>query len=52
MRICSLLPSATEIAAELSLVGSLLGISEECDWPAEVRGPLGGIPPNLVYFSE
>jgi iron complex transport system substrate-binding protein len=38
MRICSLLPSATEIVAELGLVGSLVGISEECDWPPEVRG--------------
>jgi iron complex transport system substrate-binding protein len=37
MRICSLLPSATEIVAELGLVGSLVGISEECDWPPEVR---------------
>jgi hypothetical protein len=38
MRICSLLPSATEIVAELGLVGSLVGISEACDWPPEVRG--------------
>lgn len=37
MRICSLLPSATEIVAELGLVDSLVGISEECDWPPEVR---------------
>jgi iron complex transport system substrate-binding protein len=37
MRICSLLPSATEIVAELGLVGSLVGVSEECDWPSEVR---------------
>src|SRR5213593_2525208 len=37
MRICSLLPSATEIVAELGLVESLVGISEECDWPHEVR---------------
>src|SRR6266576_1158933 len=37
MRICSLLPSATEIVAELGLVESLVGISEECDWPPEVR---------------
>jgi iron complex transport system substrate-binding protein len=37
MRICSLLPSATEIVAELDLVESLVGISEECDWPPEVR---------------
>jgi iron complex transport system substrate-binding protein len=38
MRTCSLLPSATEIVAELGLVGSLVGISEECDWPPEARG--------------
>jgi iron complex transport system substrate-binding protein len=38
MRICSLLPSATEIVAELGLVESLVGVSEECDWPPEVRG--------------
>src|SRR5919204_91409 len=38
MRICSLLPSATEIVGELGLVESLVAISEECDWPPEVRG--------------
>src|ERR671930_2601968 len=38
MRICSLLPSATEIVASLGLVESLVGISDECDWPPEVRG--------------
>ena len=38
MRICSLLPSATEIVADLGLSDSLVGISEECDWPPEVRG--------------
>jgi iron complex transport system substrate-binding protein len=37
VRICSLLPSATEIVAELGLAGSLVGVSEECDWPPEVR---------------
>src|SRR5947207_461428 len=37
MRICSLLPSATEIVAELGLVDSLVAVSEECDWPPEVR---------------
>jgi len=37
MRICSLLPSATEIVGRLGLTGSLVGVSEECDWPAEVR---------------
>src|SRR6266536_3339252 len=38
MRICSLLPSATEIVAALGLVESLVAVSEECDWPPEVRG--------------
>lgn len=37
MRICSLLPSATEIVADLGLTEALVGVSEECDWPAEVR---------------
>src|SRR5438128_10148666 len=37
MRICSLLPSATEIVASLGLIESLVAVSEECDWPPEVR---------------
>jgi iron complex transport system substrate-binding protein len=37
VRIVSLLPSATEIVAELGLTASLVGRSEECDWPPEVR---------------
>jgi iron complex transport system substrate-binding protein len=38
MRICSFLPSATEIIAELGLLDRLVGVSEECRWPAEVVG--------------
>src|SRR3989442_9981062 len=38
MRICSLLPSATEIVASLGLAESLVAVSEECDWPPAVRG--------------
>ena len=37
MRIVSLLPSATEIVADLGLLDSLVGRSHECQWPAEVR---------------
>lgn len=37
MRICSLLPSATEIVADLGLIDSLVGVSEECAWPPDVR---------------
>jgi iron complex transport system substrate-binding protein len=38
MRICSFLPSATEIIAELGLLDSLAGVSAECRWPPEVVG--------------
>jgi iron complex transport system substrate-binding protein len=38
MRVCSFLPSATEIIAELGLVDALVGVSEECRWPPEVVG--------------
>jgi iron complex transport system substrate-binding protein len=38
VRICSFLPSATEIVAELGLLDSLVGVSEECRWPPEVIG--------------
>ena len=37
IRICSLLPSATEIVAELGLADCLVGVSAECDWPPQVR---------------
>jgi iron complex transport system substrate-binding protein len=37
MRICSLLPSATEIVADLGLADALVGVSAECDWPLRVR---------------
>ena len=35
MRICSLLPSATEILFELGLGDSVVGVTHECDFPAE-----------------
>jgi iron complex transport system substrate-binding protein len=35
MRIVSLLPSATDVIAELDLLDSLVGISEDCNWPPE-----------------
>jgi iron complex transport system substrate-binding protein len=38
VRICSFLPSATEMIADLGLADSLVGVSEECRWPAEVVG--------------
>ena len=38
MRICSLLPSATEMIAQLGSIDSLVGVSDECRWPPEVVG--------------
>ncbi len=38
MRIASLLPSATELVAELGLANKLVAVSHECDFPPEVRG--------------
>jgi iron complex transport system substrate-binding protein len=37
MRICSLIPGATEVIAALGLADRLVGISHECDFPASVR---------------
>ena len=36
MRIVSLLPSATDIIADLGLLDQLVGISDDCNWPPEV----------------
>jgi len=36
-RIVSLLPAATEIAAALGLMDSVVGVSHECDFPTEAR---------------
>jgi len=40
MRVVSLLPSATEIVAALGCAEQLVGISHECDFPAQI----GGLP--------
>src|SRR3972149_11720616 len=37
MRICSLLPSATEILYELELGDSVVGVTHECDFPADAN---------------
>ncbi|MEO5955920.1 MAG: cobalamin-binding protein [Nitrospiraceae bacterium] len=56
MRICSLLPSATEVIAALGLSEELVGISHECDYPPSVRNvpimvePM--IPPHGLASAE
>ena len=37
MRICSLLPGATEIAFALGLGDEVVGVTHECDYPVEAR---------------
>ena len=37
MRICSFLPSATEIVYALGLEDQLHGVTHECDYPAQAR---------------
>jgi len=37
VRICSLLPGATEIVHSLGLIDQIVGISDDCDYPPEVR---------------
>src|SRR5918995_5016540 len=37
MRICSLLPGATEIACALGLADEIVGVSHECDFPVAAR---------------
>jgi iron complex transport system substrate-binding protein len=37
MRICSLLPGATEIAYALGLGDQIVGVTHECDFPAEAQ---------------
>lgn len=38
MRICSLVPAATEVLFALGLGDSVVGITHECDWPPEAAG--------------
>ena len=37
MRICSFLPSATEIVYQLGLQDQLFGVTHECDYPQEAK---------------
>jgi iron complex transport system substrate-binding protein len=57
MRICSLLPGATEVVALLGRTRHLVGISHECDYPPEIRTkPVlvrpkvdGGLPSHEIH---
>jgi iron complex transport system substrate-binding protein len=47
MRICSLLPSATEIAYALGLGDEIVGVTHECDFPPAARAKPVLIRPRL-----
>src|SRR5437667_347071 len=51
MRICSLLPSATEIVFSLGMGHSLVGVTHECDYPPEAsyipKVTRSNIPPGI-----
>ena len=47
MRICSLLPSATEILYAIGMGESVAGVSHECDFPAEAAKKRHLIQPRL-----
>ena len=59
MRICSFLPSATEIVYELGLQDQLFGVTHECDFPLQakdkpwvVRSVFDGTQPSSGEISR
>jgi iron complex transport system substrate-binding protein len=47
MKICSLIPGATEIVAALGMAQNLVGISHECDYPPSVQGVPTMVRPRI-----
>lgn len=47
MRICSLLPSATEVLYALGLGDSVVGVTHECDFPPEAATKPALIRPRV-----
>ncbi len=52
MRICSLLPSATEILYALGLGDSVVGVTHECDFPLEAAKKPALIRPRVDPHAE
>ncbi len=52
MRICSFLPSATEIIYALNLQDELYGVTHECDYPPEARKKPKLTANNLAYSTN
>lgn len=47
MKICSLVPGATEVVAALGLADRLVAVSHECDYPESVRGVPVAVEPMI-----
>nr|HEV7952866.1 cobalamin-binding protein [Candidatus Acidoferrales bacterium] len=52
MRICTLLPSATEICYALGLGDSVLGVTHECDFPPEARQKRVVVTSRLPHTTD
>ncbi len=52
MRICSLIPSATEILYALGLGDTVVGITHECDFPPEARAKRVVVRSRLPHTSD
>lgn len=52
MRICTLLPSATEICFALGLGDSVYGVTHECDFPAEARNKRVVVRSRLPHTTD
>lgn len=52
MRICTLLPSATEICYALGLGDSVLGVTHECDFPPEARSKRVVVTSRLPHTTD
>jgi iron complex transport system substrate-binding protein len=52
MRICSLLPSSTEILYALGLGESVVGITHECDFPPEARSKRIVVSSRLPHTND
>jgi iron complex transport system substrate-binding protein len=52
MRICTLLPSATEICYALGLGDSVFGVTHECDFPPEARDKRVVVTSRLPHTTD
>src|SRR5918911_635366 len=52
MRICSLVPAATEVLFALGRGDSVVGVTHECDYPPEAAERRAELEPDAVIVQE